>query len=202
MDIASEQVIRLTMARGHSGRWLPLLWQGVRLEVKLGGSLEELLVGQLGLEEGFVQDRIRIVFLNGHPVDDLQAAFVEEAAQIALGAAAPGIIGIALQRQSAAAYLREDITYDNSRTATRQKKGWITVKLFNEIARAIGPMVLGRGFGIEAATLNGLLADPSGILHAQTNGKAGTIEQLRSQLAKCEQSGPALVFLQVHEEAS
>ena len=170
--------------------------------MNLGGPVAELLTGQLGMDSLFVEDRVRTVFLNGRPVDDLAVAVVEQAAQIGLGGAVPGIVGIAMRRRSPAALFRQDITYSSPRKATKRQKGWITLKLFNEIAEAFGPVVLARGFEIDTTCLNNSLADSQATVRAEIDGKTVTLEALRSTLLQRADNDRPSVFLRVYEAGS
>ena len=120
-------VIKLTMAPGEWRRWRPLLWQGFRLKVQVGVSVEDLLIGELGINREFVENKVRTVFLNGCPVDELSTAIVEEGSQIALGGSMPGMVGIAMQRHSPAGFVRQEITYPKAKTRRERKRGSIAI---------------------------------------------------------------------------
>ncbi|MFC1783677.1 hypothetical protein ACFL02_08850 [Planctomycetota bacterium] len=190
-------VIKLTMAPGEWRRWRPLLWQGFRLEVEVGVSIEGLLIGELGINREFVENRVRTVFLNGCPVDELSTAIVEEGSQMALGGSMPGMVGIAMQRHSPAGFVRQEITYPKAKTHRERKRGSITVRLFNEMAEVLGPLVLRRGIGLEAEALKALWADPSGVLGVEMNGKATTLDEVRKQLGMFEEATAKGVLLEV-----
>lgn len=187
----TPHAIELQMAPGYIKKWRPLLWRGFTLEVMVGGSLEELLVNQLKIEKQVLEKKIKTLFLNGRPVDDMAAAIVEQDSQIALGGAMPGMVGIAMRRQSPIAHLRHGITCQAPKIIVKRKTATVTVKLFHEIAELIGPMFLTRGCGVEADLLDALLADPTGIRTARIDGQPIAPQALRSQLAQGRKN-PAL----------
>jgi hypothetical protein len=193
----ASQMIEIVIVSGDMSVWRLLLWQGVMLEVEIGVSIQELLVGGLGIDEAYVKNRIRTVFLNGQPVDDLESAMVDEGSQIALGGSAPGIVGIAMRRESPVGSMREGITYQRSNAVAIRKRGQITVKLFGEVAEFAGPMVLKRGIIIDARVLNEFWADLTGVDRVDINGKISTLEEVKEQLSGCQDNTSMPVLLKV-----
>jgi len=191
-------VLKMTITAGQLRRFRPLLWRGFSLEVEVGGSIEDLLINELGIDREFVESKIQTVFLNGCPVDDLACAIVEEGSQIALAGAAPGMVGIAMRRHSPAGFIRQGITHPRAKTSAKQKKGRITVKLFNEMAEVLGPIFLRRGIGVEARALNEFCDDASGALAVEMDGKAATLEDIKRRLSKDEDPAAGFVLLKVH----
>ncbi len=47
----------------------------------------------MGLERGFIEERIQTIFLDASPVDDLASATVADGSSLALSAAMPGLVG-------------------------------------------------------------------------------------------------------------
>jgi hypothetical protein len=138
-------------------RWLPqfyyLLQLGFGLRVQVGGSVQELLSQQLGLDLEYVAGRISTVFLDGRPVDNLEAAVIREGATVALSAAMPGLVGATLRRGGYYAVLRSSITHVADTGSASQKLGIITVKLFNLLQNELGPVFLQRGILVQSSEL-------------------------------------------------
>jgi len=125
-----------------------LLGQGVRLRATVGQSLRRVLVDQIGMNADYLENRVQTVFLNGHPVDDLERAIVAENAVIALSAAMPGLAGATLRRGGHLAAMRRLISEEGSTAGpdlSAGGQGLITLKLFNVVAREAGWSVLARG---------------------------------------------------------
>lgn len=131
----------------------PLFSRGVRISACLECSLKELMCRQVGLAEDYLENRVQTVFLNGHPVDDVNRATVGEGATVALSAAMPGLAGAVLRKGGVLAALRKDITYQNEAAARETCEGSVIVKLFNMTTREVGPLLLARGIWMEGAEL-------------------------------------------------
>lgn len=125
---------------------LPLLQQGVQIEVENDRSLKDLLCRQWGLERDYVLGRISTLFLNGRPVDDIDQARITDGARLALSCAMPGLIGATMRRGGVLASFRNGISHkENRKPASRKRRALITVKLFNMLTRELGPILLARG---------------------------------------------------------
>ncbi len=137
---------------------LPLLQQGVQIEIESDRSLEDLLCRQWGLSRDYVTGRISTLFLNGRPVDDIEKARVPEGARLALSCAMPGLIGATMRRGGVLAPFRSSISHqENQRPASRKRRALITVKLFNMLTRELGPVLLTQGIIVPRASLDMLV---------------------------------------------
>jgi hypothetical protein len=112
---------------------------------------------QIGLAEDYLENRVQTVFLNGHPVDDVNRTTVGEGATVALSAAMPGLVGAVLRKGGVLATLRKNITYRNDASARETCEGRVIVKLFNMTTREVGPLLLARGIWMEGAELREVL---------------------------------------------
>ena len=135
----------------------PLFSRGVRVSACLECSLKELMCGQIGLTEDYLENRVQTVFLNGHPVDDVNRAIVGEWATVALSAAMPGLAGAVLRKGGVLATLRKNITHRNNASARETCEGKVIVKLFNMTTREVGPLLLARGIWMEGGELGEIL---------------------------------------------
>lgn len=135
----------------------PLFSRGLLVSACLECSLKELMCRQIGLAEDYLDNRVQTVFLNGHPVDDVNRATVGEGATLALSAAMPGLAGAVLRKGGVLATLRQNITYRNDALARETCEGRVIVKLFNMTTREVGPLLLARGIWMEGTELRELL---------------------------------------------
>lgn len=125
---------------------LPLLQQGVQIEIENDHSLDDLLCRQLGLDREYVLERISTLFLNSRPVDDIEKARVADGATLALSCAMPGLIGATMRRGGVLASFRSSISYrENQKSASANRQALITIKLFNMLTHELGPVILTRG---------------------------------------------------------
>lgn len=174
-----------------------LLGKGVCIRVRVGGTLKEVLCGQVGLSEAYLNDRVQTVFHNGKAVDDIETVIIEEGSIIALSAAMPGLAGAVLRKGGVFASMRSQISHPRNDPAGSCRQATIVLKLFNLLVREAGPLILSRGIILHMEDfqilLNALPVDfACGLTEIEINGTPGNAEQL---VALCRGTGE--VFLQV-----
>ena len=130
-----------------------LLQQGLRIETPVGGSVQDFLVRQLGLNPEGIDEKIQTVFLNGKVVDDLDSAFLTDGASLALSGALPGLVGATMRRGGFYSTLRNSITFQGGPGFQGSQKGAIVLKLFNILLQDLGRPILENGFMIEESKL-------------------------------------------------
>jgi hypothetical protein len=140
----------------------PLFQQGIRVEIETGCTVKALLMEQWGLPQDYVMGRISTLFLNGKPVDDMEAAIVRDGAVLALSSAMPGLVGAVMRRGGYYASLRGGITYHETAAGASRRSGTITVKLFNLLIRELGPAFLAQGFRVRCRDLPDGISPPGG----------------------------------------
>jgi hypothetical protein len=129
------------------------LQKGFVLGACVGCSISALLCEQLGLDEEYVSHRISTVFLDGKPVDDIDSTVVRDGSTLSLSAAMPGLVGAAMRRGGAFAWLRGSITAKERDTPVRSGAGVIRLKLFNMVMHELGPEFLKKGIGVKTSEL-------------------------------------------------
>jgi hypothetical protein len=134
-----------------------LLQQGLRIETPLGGSVQDFLVRQVGLNPEVIDEKIQTIFLNGKAVDDPAQAFLTDGASLALSGALPGLVGATMRRGGFYASLRNPITFQGGTVFQGSQKGKIVLKLFNLLLQDLGHQILANGFMIEESSLLGFL---------------------------------------------
>ena len=151
------ETLRLTLSGKDRFPCAELFGRGVRLGVRAGGSVRELLCGQLGVAESYLDERIQTVFVNGRAVDDVNQSRVDVGDVLSLSAAMPGLVGATLRRGGHLAVLRKNISYAGSDTGDDRGGGTVTLKLFNMVARELGPRLLEHGVIAAGRDLSGPL---------------------------------------------
>jgi hypothetical protein len=187
MDIAPKRSLVLHLNSRRLGPWLPLLTAGLEVELRTGCSLRRLLTAQLGFNPSYVEGRIQTLFLNGMPVDDLDATMVPQGAVIALSGAMPGLAGATLRRGGALSGMRRGISHGTAAAAWDGETGRVTLKLFNVVADEMGRKVLSAGFLAPAARLKKPAAETAAgdaVAHAAVDGKAVAPEDLARLLSE------------------
>lgn len=169
----------------------PLAREGFGIDVPAGRSLRQTLAEDLGLGAECVEKRIQTVFLDGSPVDDIDADHVRPGCALALAGALPGVAGICMQRQSRIGVYREGITHraeEELPASTRSLR--ITLKLFNVVAVECLAQVLSHGVEVRSGRLAELfeenpeaLAQADLLLDGHTITRAALADALRSENA-------------------
>ena len=126
-----------------------LLSKGFIIHAQTGCTMKELLCGQLGIKDDYLEERIQTIFLDDKIVDDVNSAVIREGSILALSAAMPGVLGATLRKGGRYAPMRSQISHDKDIPSDLHKKGEVTIKLFNLIVRELGPLFLERGIRVK-----------------------------------------------------
>lgn len=175
-----------------------LLFQhGVMIKVEVNCSMRTMLCQQLGLSPQYVEDRIKTIFLDGRPVDDIDSAFIRDGSTLALSAAMPGLVGAILRRGGHLAPMRSQIAHREEKKVASRRQGTVVLKLFNLLIDELGPSILERGVIVGREDLKSLLMSlqekfGAWCKKAQVNGQEIDGGHLLKWLHKYE-----LVFLQI-----
>ncbi len=137
--------------------FMRLLEEGVTLQVPEGRSVREALTVQFGMDPRYLEDRVKTLFLNGKPVDDLDRTRVGKGSILALSAAMPGLAGATLRREGSLAAMRQRIEPGALCPDPGDALKPVTVKLFNMVARDLGPSLFKRGIPIPGKRLRDFL---------------------------------------------
>jgi hypothetical protein len=156
MSATSCGHLRLHFEKNPIAAFFPLLQKGFRVEITTG-NLQKILCGICDIDPIDMRNRIQTVFLNGKPVDDLEAAFVEDGDCLALSAAMPGLVGATMRSGGVLAGFRDSISHRQPQTRSNARGGVLSIKLFNLLIREIGPRFLQRGILVGSDDLRNLL---------------------------------------------
>ena len=139
--------------------FLRLLSQGVIIFIQTGSSLKDLLCGQLSIQEEYLDERIKTIFLNSKAVDDVNSAIVESDSTLALSGPMPGLAGATFRRGGFFSGMRSQISYDKSLSSAPKGTGKIRLKLFNLVVKELGPTFLERGVWIKQKQLQDFISE-------------------------------------------
>lgn len=180
--------IELTMPADAVSRFLPMLAEGFFLKGPGGRTVEGFLVESAAIPMAYLKERVQTVFLDGRALDDFGTARVTDGATLALSAAMPGLAGAVLRRGGVYAPLRrQDIT--EAQTPTAVAGGiLVTLKLFNMIARELGPKFLKEGVLVPGARLRDFMHRQglgiwNGCLSAHVDGRPLDPAQVPERIA-------------------
>ncbi|WP_031480664.1 hypothetical protein [Maridesulfovibrio frigidus] len=146
-----KEMKTFTIAAGTLGN-ATLLQRGVRIHGTAGMSIREFIEIGLGLAPEYVEKQIRTIFLNNSPADDIDIVQIKDGDILSLSGALPGVAGMAMGRDTAISGFRSEIRAVNSGDVG-EGDAFVSVKLFNLIARDSGPKLLERGVIVKASEI-------------------------------------------------
>ena len=157
-------------------RFFRIFQKGAGLKAEVGCTVRSFLCEQMGISTRYVDESIQTLFLDGQPVDRMEAAVIRDGSVLALSAAMPGFAGATLRKGGYYSTMRSSITYKGEGESVPRRSGVVNLKLFNLLAGELGPGLLERGVwvkGMEIATfLEGQTEDFwSGCREIRLNGK-------------------------------
>ncbi len=178
-----KAVLCLTVEEDLIPTFYKLLSQGFTVKARVGCTLRELLCRQLGLSADYIEQRVQTIFLDGKAVDNIDTAVVRQGSTLALSAAMPGLAGATLRRGGAYASMRSQISYEGTPVPDHVKDGELVLKLFNLVARELGPRFLEQGVWINGKNLQGFFQQApdsfwAGCRAAELNGQLFDIDRL------------------------
>ena len=193
MTSANVMDCRIQMTLKEDSRLYSLLngvfRQGVQVEILAGSSIRQIIVDQLGIAEDYLENRVQTLFLNGKPVDDVDARMVSDGSVLALSAAMPGLAGATLRKGGKYASFRQQISLGGDLPFPAPRKGRMILKLFNQVAEEQGTVVLTKGIWISGGDLQDVIRKARDlslireILKVEINGKVVAPEMLAAEIA-------------------
>lgn len=135
----------LTLMPDQLTAFFPILQKGVTVPATVGCTLKSLLCDQFAIPADYVTDRITTIFMDNHPVDDLERTIIQDGSRVTLSAAMPGLVGATMRRGGFYAALRQGISHIVESGIAAGGCGTVRVKLFNLLLAELGPLVLARG---------------------------------------------------------
>ena len=130
-----------------------LLRHGFMVETPVGCSVKTMLNNTLGMDDNYVEDRIKTIFLDAKPVDDINTACINDGSVLALSGAMPGLAGATLRRGGQLASFRGSISCRSDGKNASSQEGQVVVKLFNLLVSDLGLIFLKQGILIKKKQL-------------------------------------------------
>ena len=145
--------LKLIVARDKIHFFFSLLRHGFMVKIRVGCSVKTMLRDALGVDENYIEDRIKTIFLDAKPVDDIRTACINDGSILALSGAMPGLAGATLRRGGHLASFRGSISFRNDGKDASGQEGQVFVKLFNLLVKDLGPVFLKKGILIKKEQL-------------------------------------------------
>ena len=158
MKIQQVGKLNLKIAGDKIHFFFSFLRQGFMVETPVGCSVKTMLNNTLGMDDHYVEDRIKTIFLDAKPVDDINTACINDGSVLALSGAMPGLAGATLRRGGHLASLRGTISFRSDGNNALSENGRVLVKLFNLLVNDLGPIFLKRGILISRKQLEDFFA--------------------------------------------
>jgi hypothetical protein len=152
------KTVNLIVEHGQFQRLSILFQKGIRVRVRVNTTVKNVLCDQLELDPQYVRERISTIFLDGRPVDDIDAATVKQGSVLALSAAMPGLVGATMRRNGVYKEFRNTITHREEAQVRESTQGVLIVKILNLLIPELGPLLLERGILLAGAELADLVA--------------------------------------------
>ena len=151
----AELMIRWDLPRRDLGLLKTLLQGGVGIRGRTGTSVRDFLVGALGVSARYIDTDLQTVFVDSHPVDDLDTTPVANGCTLALSGAMPGLAGATMRRGGALAGMRGGITEsgDIGRRPVSDA-GIVRLKLFNKPLSDLAESLTARPLGIPSTAFS------------------------------------------------
>lgn len=140
------------------GLIMSLLGQGVGIRIRTGQRLDTFLLDTLEIPPSYVKERIQTLLVNGQVIDQEDQVRLYEGDTVALGAVMPGLVGTTLRKSGHLAAMRKDISFkERGQAPEAGATGMIKVKLFNLVAREMGPQILARGVWVSPENISSFM---------------------------------------------
>ena len=143
--------LTFTCSASNALRLSTVLQSGFLVTGTEGDSIYTFLMNLPGFTEDYLAKEVQTIFYNGDALDDLESELAGQSATVALGSAMPGLAGAIMKKGSICGALRKTRTLVD---VTQQGEPLeVRVKLFNTIARDMGPGLFTSGIRIDARDL-------------------------------------------------
>lgn len=143
-----EQTAAVHIVTDQISFFCRLLTGGIRVSTSSGTSIQDYLADDMGISPEYILNRIQTIFLDGKAVDDAKTTVIKKGATLALSAAMPGLVGATFRKSGYYSTLRKAISHEQQVNVSQERQIAFTLKLFNTIARELGPELFVKGIQI------------------------------------------------------
>ncbi len=178
----SIQNLRLRLKPRRDSSLLPIFQQGICLKIRAGLPLAAILE-EAGFSRKYLEEKVQTVFLDGSALDDLDSQIVKGSSVIALSAAMPGLAGAIFRKGSPVSALRSKTSPRMSPNCGKDAMLTLRLKLFNTIAKEMGPGLLHSGILLKRSDLEDFLLSrrellEESVLEAELDGSPVSLANL------------------------
>ena len=157
MEFHNAAKLKIIVPSDRIHIFFTLLRNGFMIESQVGCSIKAMLCNALGVDDNYVEERIKTLFLDAKPVDDISTACINDGSVLALSGAMPGLAGATLRRGGQLASFRGAISCRSDADKSASQAGHVVVKLFNLLVNDLGAIFLNKGILIKKDQLEDFL---------------------------------------------
>lgn len=133
------------------------LQDGFYVKAMSGTAILPFLTEYCNIPESYIAEKIKTIFHNGNPVDDIKTVKLYEGSVLAVSGAMPGIVGAMMRIGSPYAPMRESITEKGNEKKNAGESIYIKLKLFNSILKDHGERFAGEGVIFDKEIIKGII---------------------------------------------
>jgi hypothetical protein len=134
------------------------LQDGFYVKALSGTAILTFLTDFCKIPENYISDKIKTIFHNGNPVDDIKNVKLYEGSVVAVSGAMPGIVGAMMRIGSPYAPMRESITEKGDEKGIAGETIYVKLKLFNSILKDHGERFAGEGVIFDKKIIIGIIS--------------------------------------------
>lgn len=160
----AEQVT-VKMLSSARGGWNLLLQKGFYKTGASGLTVRQFIMEVLGYKSDFIDEKVRTIFLNYSPVDDIDEAIVMDGDKLSLGSAMPGLVGVVMGRDNPFKSFRDGITCHGAGLENASVESIrVFMKVFSSLVVETGLEILACGIETTAKEIRTILNSYDGTL--------------------------------------
>ena len=151
-QMQNAATLSLELAGGKLPGLFFLLQNGFVVNARVGCTIKDFFLEQLGLHPDYIEKRIPGIFLDGKPADHIDTAIIRDGSHLTLSGTMPGLAGMALRRGPLAVF-RHSITHRETGDYSYAGEGYVHLKLLNLLIKDMGPDLLRKGLYLNTSEL-------------------------------------------------
>jgi len=163
------KTVEIVIHRDIIKRFNIMLQEGVYIDIERSMPLKEFLLDRCGITEVILSGKIKTIFLNSKPVDDVSTVHVGPGDHVSLSGAMPGLAGAVFRQKSLLSSFRETITHksDTGGISNIDTPGMVLLKVFNTVMDAVAQPVFHSGVFVPVSTCTWIFEVAGDLLKAE-----------------------------------
>jgi len=200
------KTVEITAGRNIIKRFNIMLQEGVYIDIKRSMLLQEFLLERCDITEVVLSGKIKTIFLNSKPVDDISTVHVGAGDHVSLSGAMPGLAGAVFRQKSLLSSFRETITHKSGTggISNIDSPGMVLLKVFNTVMDAVAQPVFHSGVFVPVSTCTWIFEIAGDLLKSENvslkfDGKKIKMKNILNELMSLDNQ---LLYLVIYENNS